>query len=446
MGWYIVTQPQERTNRRLVTSLGIPALLLGLTLSYVTPAYADTTRLSGSSWLNGQGVDVYGGGDGSWNYVNGVQSGFKWQCVELINRLYLTKGWISARWTGNGNTLVNNVPSGLVKQNNGSITYLNPGDVVTMNDNFGGAGHAAIVNTVSGSSVQVVNQNTQAVYGNATFSNGSITSWLSNYTVQAVVHAPAASETPGPDFTPGIVRAVSGDWQWHLRNSNSGGVADVSFGYGVSTTDIPLPGDWDGDGDTTAGVVRRDGAGWRWLLHNNNAPGAADISFIYGLYTDIPVVGDWDGNGTVTPGVVRRNGAGWQWHLRNSNSGGSANISFAFGVFSTDTPVTGDWDGDGDTTIGIYREDGAGWQWHLRNGNSGGAANYSYLYGLSSTDEPLVGDWDGDGDTTPGVIRPDGAGWQWHLRNSNSGGAANYNYVYGLTASDSPITGDWDGS
>src|SRR6185369_9308898 len=58
-----------------------------------------------SAWLNGSGVNIcYNGSSGNvWgtNYVNGVQSGSQWQCVELVNRLYLTKGWTTARWPGN---------------------------------------------------------------------------------------------------------------------------------------------------------------------------------------------------------------------------------------------------------------------------------------------------------------------------------------------------------
>src|SRR2546423_9866151 len=90
-----------------------------------------TQELAGSGWLGGNGVNVYSNGsqvsytpNKPNNTVNGVVSGEEWQCVELVNRLYLTKGWTTATWSGNGNTLVNNLPSNLtnLKQNNGSIS------------------------------------------------------------------------------------------------------------------------------------------------------------------------------------------------------------------------------------------------------------------------------------------------------------------------------------
>lgn len=48
--------------------------------------------------------------------VNGVTAGEKWQCAELINRLYLTKGWISSTWRGDaGQPMWDNTPGNLRK-------------------------------------------------------------------------------------------------------------------------------------------------------------------------------------------------------------------------------------------------------------------------------------------------------------------------------------------
>jgi hypothetical protein len=60
-------------------------------------------------------------------------------------------------------------------------------------------------------------------------------------------------------------------------------------------------GDWDGDGKDTIGVFR---AGI-WFLRNTNTTGMADQTFAYGLATDQPVAGDWDGDGLATIGVFR---------------------------------------------------------------------------------------------------------------------------------------------
>ena len=207
--------------------------------------------------------------------------------------------------------------------------------------------------------------------------------------------------------TPGVVRGST----WHLRNVNSAGAANVSFGYG-QPNDRPVVGDWDGNGTATPGIVR----GSTWHLRNVNSAGGANATFGYGKPTDRPVVGDWDGNGTVTAGIVRGN----TWYLRNTNSAGPADITFNYGQ-PTDRPVAGDWDGNGTVTPGIVR----GATWHLRNTNSGGGADATFTYG-QPTDRPVAGDWDGNGTVTPGIIR----GSTWYLRNANSGGAADATFAY----------------
>jgi peptidoglycan/xylan/chitin deacetylase (PgdA/CDA1 family) len=211
---------------------------------------------------------------------------------------------------------------------------------------------------------------------------------------------------------PVIVRGNS----WFVRDSLTGGVADHTFTYGQAG-DVPLLGDWDGDGDATPGVVR----GSSWLLRNSLDGGPPDVSFSYGFPGDYPVVGDWDGNGTETPGVVR----GSTWFLKNTNaSPGVADISFAFG-FGSDLAVAGDWDGDGRSTPGVVR--GATWFLRTTNDPANTATVAPFDFGLPS-DQRVVGDWNGDGTTTIGVKRRSA----WSLRNSNQAGPADLSFSYGL--------------
>jgi hypothetical protein len=123
-----------------------------------------------------------------------------------------------------------------------------------------------------------------------------------------------------------------------------------------------------------------------WYLRNSNSQGNADLAFGYGMPTDIPVIGDWDGNGIDSIGVYRKG----VFYLRNSNTGGNANVVFGYGNLAGDIPVVGDWDGDGTDTIGIYRN-GA---FYLRNSNSQGNADLAFGYGLP-TDKPVIGNWTG---------------------------------------------------
>lgn len=52
------------------------------------------------------------------------------------------------------------------------------------------------------------------------------------------------------------------------------------------------------------------------------------LTFNYGMPSDIPLVGDWDGNGNDTVGVYRNS----KFYLRNSNTAGPANLAFNYGV------------------------------------------------------------------------------------------------------------------
>lgn len=197
----------------LLAATLLPMFSSPLLIRAVTDCSPNSIVYSASSWLKGTGVNVCSKGDDSNNYVTNMYgastvSGLKWECVELVNRLYLAKGWITANWPGYGNTLENNVPTGLVKENQNHISYLNPGDVVTL-DEANTNGHAAIINTVGSSSIQTVNQNTQSVLatsnisGSLGSSTGALSSWLYGYQVQAVIHAPSSATQafPYPSYT-----------------------------------------------------------------------------------------------------------------------------------------------------------------------------------------------------------------------------------------------------
>jgi hypothetical protein len=219
--------------------------------------------------------------------------------------------------------------------------------------------------------------------------------------------------------------------RWYLRDATSAGANNIpGFTYG-GPGDIPLVGDWDGEGKDTVGVFRNG----IWYLRNVNTSGPHTVpSFSYGSATDTPLVGDWNGDGIDTIGVFR---AG-HWYLRDSNSAGANNIpGFTYGG-PDDIPVIGDWDGDGKDTIGVYR---AG-VWYLRNANSTGSHTVpSFTYG-GPDDIPVVGDWDGDGIDTVGVVRRG----VWYLRNSNTAGPHTIaSFSYGSYSSDIFLVGDWNG-
>jgi len=201
-------------------------------------------------------------------------------------------------------------------------------------------------------------------------------------------------------------------------------IDDVRFVFGQAG-DVPLIGDWNGDGIDTPGVFRNG----TFFLRNSNTAGPADIQFNFGGSTDVPVVGDWNGDGIDTVGIWN----GSFFFLKTANTAGASTINVTLGQ-SGDQPLAGDWNGDGVDTVGVHR----GATFILSNTFTG-SWDAVFVYGLA-TDVPVMGDWNNDNIDTPGVFR-DGV---FYLRNSNTAGVADVTLNYG-NVQDKPLAGDIDG-
>ena len=138
---------------------------------------------------------------------------------------------------------------------------------------------------------------------------------------------------------------------FYLRNSNTYGDPDLVIPFGAPG-DLPLAGDWDGNGTTTIGVYRPSSG--QVFVRNSNTWGNPDItdnSLTLGILFDggpdyFPVAGDWDGDGTTTPGLYNNSNTTFFAHLSfNQGSPGAPHIQF-FGA-PGDLPVVGNWDGLG---------------------------------------------------------------------------------------------------
>ncbi len=224
--------------------------------------------------------------------------------------------------------------------------------------------------------------------------------------------APPAAPAPVANPTgPAVFMGVPG---------GTGTSGAVAFG---DPGDVPLVGDWNGDGVDTVGVFRSG-----TFLLGNGTSGRADVVFGFGQAGDQPVSGDWDGDGRDSVGVYR---AGMVY-LRNSLTTGVADGRYPFGG-PGDTLVSGDWNGDGFDTTGVWRSG----VFHLTNSNLRPTTDVRLPYG-DVGDLPAVGDWDGNGTDTPGVFR---AG-TFLLRNSLTPGPAQVSVPFG-DAGDRPVPGVW---
>ena len=253
-----------------------------------------------------------------------------------------------------------------------------------------------------------------------------------------------ACTTPTLTATIGLYRP--GTNTFYLRNSNNPGgpVAPdhiVTFG---APNDLPVVGDWDGNGTDTSGLFRPNSpAGSNtFFLRNSNSPGlpaTPDVSVPFGASGDVPLVGDWDGNGTFTIGVYRPSNS--TFYLKNSNSAGLPDIIVPFGASGgDDLPVVGDWDGNGTTTIGVYRQSEN--TFYLRNSNDAGGADHIVLFGAPG-DLPVVGDWDGNGTTTVGLYRSSTATFYLHNSNVVFGAVTPDITVLFGGPGDLPLAGHW---
>lgn len=196
------------------------------------------------------------------------------------------------------------------------------------------------------------------------------------------------------------------EWFFDVNDNRvwDGAARDARTLFGVAT-DVPLVGDWNGDGVDEIGVHRGD----RFYLDLNgngvwDGPGT-DAVFAFGNAGDVAVVGDWNGDGVDDIGV--RRGRAFYLDLNGNRVWNtSADGVFPFGNIG-DEPVTGDWEADGTSDIGVHR----GNKWYLDlNDNRAWDPGVDGVFPFGTAgDEAVIGDWNNDGVDDLGVHR--GNGW-----------------------------------
>lgn len=263
------------------------------------------------------------------------------------------------------------------------------------------------------------------------------------------------------------VRRIS-NLTWYIQNSNGDnfnstnqdGIQRVSFG--LQNTDIPVVGDFDGDGITDIAVRRPSTFYWYVLNSGNNNYNSSQNDGIQRVTfgkqaTDIPVPADYDGDG-ITDFAVRRP-SNFYWYIKNS---GGSNFNseredgiqrIQFGINADDIPVKGDFDGDGKDDIAVRRP--SNYFWYVKNSSG---SNYNsekqdgiqrIQFGLQSGDIPVPADYDGDGYTDIAVRRP--STFYWYILNSSGVDLITNNQdgitriVFGQDENDIPVPADYDG-
>jgi hypothetical protein len=142
--------------------------------------------------------------------------------------------------------------------------------------------------------------------------------------------------------------------------------------------DIPVCGDWDGDGFADVAVYRPSNLTWYF-------DGLDSIKF--GHKNGVPVPADYDGDGILDVAFFRTDNSLWQSSL--------GNIPLQVKHTPGDIPVPGDYNGDGKADMAVFRPATGEWligfDKVIRLGQSG--------------DIPVPGNYLPGGKTSPAVYR-----------------------------------------
>jgi hypothetical protein len=238
------------------------------------------------------------------------------------------------------------------------------------------------------------------------------------------------------------------------NGNNNYDAADKVRSFGLPG-DVPVAGDFFGTGAIEIGVFRcpAGASTCQWYIDANNN-GAWDGQFggdaiwNFGLPGDVPVVGDWNGNGTSKIGIFRCPAAGsttpclWVLDTGNKHAYDPTTATYANFGLAGDIPVVNNWNGTGNVDqVGIFRGNGL-WIVDSNGSNTWESSDASFSYGLTG-DKPVVGNWNGTtGIKRVGVFRPSGGYWVFNLSGSDSWSPVDASGSFGLPG-DQPIVGLW---
>jgi uncharacterized delta-60 repeat protein len=226
---------------------------------------------------------------------------------------------------------------------------------------------------------------------------------------------------------------TSGYSQWRLVRSQNTGFTTyepASFEFGLAG-DLPVPGDYDGDGIQDLAVFRTDTGDWftRKIYLNNCGPMECLEQVHFGIPGDVPAPGDFDGDGATDRAVFRPSEGNWYILF---SSGGWTGLHFGQ---NGDQPVTGDYDKDGKSDVAVIRRENGQIIWYILQ-----SSNNQFIglqFGLTA-DKAVPADYDGDGGTDIAVWRPSDGNW-YSLSNYTTFSAKKW----GLDG-DVPVPADYD--
>ena len=142
-----------------------------------------------------------------------------------------------------------------------------------------------------------------------------------------------------------VWRPATGTW-WILQSHTGFRLSDrIMIQWGnPGSQDVPVPADYDGDGRADLAVWRPQGGYW-WILQSADGYSyATRLRFQWGsgVDNDVPVPADYDGDGQADLAVWRPAAAYWFVRLSSGGYGTYANMQYGNGA-AGDIPLLAQW-------------------------------------------------------------------------------------------------------
>ncbi|MDI1463250.1 FG-GAP-like repeat-containing protein [Catellatospora sp. KI3] len=344
-----------------------------------------------------------------------------------------------------------------------------PGDAVVfdwLSTPGAGIDHVGIVQSVSGTTLNTIEGNTDDLVKARTRGNYATNVEIVGYTtpVGLVNSVPQVMAGRLADFDGNGKKDVaafnaSGDGLWIHNNTSTSGSPSIGTGQSVSTgwssVDNAMGADFDGDGkDDIVGRYGDTLAVWR-----SNSSSGTFTPFTYTAlgtgfdnYSKLLPLGDFNGDGKKDVAALDLSSDGL-WVHRNTSTSGSPSLAAGQKVGvdwgTVNSMMAVDFDGDGkDDIVGRFGDNLAVW----RSTSTGTTFSFAYTSlgtGWDNYSQLLpVGDFNGDGKKDIAALNASGDGLWIHRNTSTSGSpslAAGQSITAGWGVVDTMMTGDYDG-
>jgi hypothetical protein len=251
----------------------------------------------------------------------------------------------------------------------------------------------------------------------------------------------------------GVFRPSTGEWLLDVDGNGAFDGCDVDRCSEVlgEQGDLPVVGAWTNSDTTFLGVFDPITASWYLDLNGNGMLDGCEVDtcgYSLGEPGDLPVVGDWTGNGQKRLGVYRPSTRKWYFDINGNGNLDSCTTDICTKSFGAagDLPVVGDWTGSGKDKIGVFRPSTGKWVLDTngnRTVNTCSKDRCITSFGLPG-DLPVVGDWNGTGKDKVGIFRPATGDWLLDFNGNGKWEGCDVDACLSFGQSgDLPVVGKW---